>query len=583
MLSFVIVIALVGPMGTLAATINLQWDPNIPAPDGYRVFKREQGRPYDYGRPEWSGSTAAGVIDGLETGKTYYFVVRAYIGDQESGDSNEVSHTVDELLSLPAANRPPIADAGTDMAVTVNQQVTLDGSASYDPDNDPISFQWTQLSGPSVTLSNTASATPYFVAHNVHGHAYNLEFQLAVSDQNDLTTYDTCIVHIYPEATTDSAGNDAVDMDDDNDGMPDLWEEQFGFDPTQNDADLDADNDGLTNLDEYLAGSDPTVANTNDLPNKPEVALNESQGNVTNLRPIFTSSEFEDADTDDYHTGTQWQIMTETTDIVLDVTTDKKLTKLKVPRMVLDGNQSYVCQIRHYDRFGACSPWSDPLTFTTIAMGEDSEHDGIDDQKFIAEADLNNDGIADVDQSDMIRTLAVGTGQHLMAISIEDCPDTLSIVFAETVDPKTLESMPPDGYQYPNGLLSYKLHVADPGLTATVKFIMPDIPTEYEISWVKFDTINGWVDYSEHVSVSADGSTALVQVTDGGFGDADGVANGIIIDPSGPALSTTNTQTAKISSGGGGGGCFIGTLGLGMRSSANPNQAQFSYFSSSKP
>ena len=48
------------------------------------------------------------------------------------------------------------------------------------------------------------------------------------------------------------------DTDTDADGMPDLWEIQYGFSTRDSsDALLDADADGLTNLQEYLAGTDP--------------------------------------------------------------------------------------------------------------------------------------------------------------------------------------------------------------------------------------------------------------------------------------------------------------------------------------
>jgi len=55
----------------------------------------------------------------------------------------------------------------------------------------------------------------------------------------------------------DGISND-VDPDDDNDGMPDSFEQAYGFNPFDSaDAGQDTDNDGLTNLREYEIGTDP--------------------------------------------------------------------------------------------------------------------------------------------------------------------------------------------------------------------------------------------------------------------------------------------------------------------------------------
>jgi LmbE family N-acetylglucosaminyl deacetylase/mannose/fructose/N-acetylgalactosamine-specific phosphotransferase system component IIB len=75
-------------------------------------------------------------------------------------------------------NAPPTADAGADQVVSTGATVQLDGSASYDPGGNP-SYQWTQTSGPAVTLSNPTSVKPTFTAPS---GATSLTFQLVVAD-----------------------------------------------------------------------------------------------------------------------------------------------------------------------------------------------------------------------------------------------------------------------------------------------------------------------------------------------------------------------------------------------------------------
>lgn len=55
----------------------------------------------------------------------------------------------------------PVADAGPDQIGVGAGSILLDGSASFHPDGDPITFQWTQIAGPAVSLAgvNTSKAT----------------------------------------------------------------------------------------------------------------------------------------------------------------------------------------------------------------------------------------------------------------------------------------------------------------------------------------------------------------------------------------------------------------------------------------
>jgi hypothetical protein len=99
-------------------------------------------------------------------------------------------------IELRPANHPPVANAGPDQTVVDGTVVTLDGMASLDPDSDPLTFAWTQTSGPTVTLAGTSTATPSFTAPVV-SVATALVFQLTVSDGQESAT-DSVTVSVIP-------------------------------------------------------------------------------------------------------------------------------------------------------------------------------------------------------------------------------------------------------------------------------------------------------------------------------------------------------------------------------------------------
>lgn len=65
-------------------------------------------------------------------------------------------------IPTPPVNQPPISNAGPYQTLDAPQVITLDGQASRDPEGEPLTFAWQQVSGPTVTLSDTTSAQPTF-------------------------------------------------------------------------------------------------------------------------------------------------------------------------------------------------------------------------------------------------------------------------------------------------------------------------------------------------------------------------------------------------------------------------------------
>ncbi|MEW8050556.1 MAG: PIG-L family deacetylase [Candidatus Thiodiazotropha sp.] len=80
------------------------------------------------------------------------------------------------------ANSPPVVDAGPSMSVAMNETVQLDGNGSFDIDGAQLSYQWLQLSGPGVILSDPTSATPFFTAPSGLQEDTVLRFRLVVSN-----------------------------------------------------------------------------------------------------------------------------------------------------------------------------------------------------------------------------------------------------------------------------------------------------------------------------------------------------------------------------------------------------------------
>lgn len=90
-------------------------------------------------------------------------------------------------------NKPPTGDAGLDQVVNPSALVILDGTASADPDGDPLIYSWRQLSGPTAELLSARTATPSFSAD---GENETYIFVLTVRDPKGASATDIVTVAV---------------------------------------------------------------------------------------------------------------------------------------------------------------------------------------------------------------------------------------------------------------------------------------------------------------------------------------------------------------------------------------------------
>ena len=115
--------------------------------------------------------------------------------------------------SATCGNTPPTAEAGADQSVVAGAEVTLDGSGSFDPDGDPLTFTWSQIAGPEVQLSDAHAASPTFTAPVVSATT-TLTFLVTVSD-GQAQTSDSVNIIVTPipqYSLTTSATNGTISL-----------------------------------------------------------------------------------------------------------------------------------------------------------------------------------------------------------------------------------------------------------------------------------------------------------------------------------------------------------------------------------
>lgn len=104
-----------------------------------------------------------------------------------------------QVVVLPAANIPPVANAGSDQTITLPvTNSTLSGSGT-DTDGTITGYNWTQVSGTAAVISNPTAPTTTITGLTTSGVRV---FRLTVTDNNGATGTDDVQVTVNPVVQT---------------------------------------------------------------------------------------------------------------------------------------------------------------------------------------------------------------------------------------------------------------------------------------------------------------------------------------------------------------------------------------------
>gem|GEM_PF-5118392 len=142
-------------------------------------WKQISGTPVTLG-----GADTASASFKADTPGIFSFLLT--VGDGAATAEDPITITVSDATS----NQPPVARAGDDRSVIVGSQVTLDGRSSLDPDNAPLplTYDWSQIAGNPLSLSDASLATPVFTASEPGTYVFQLLVNDGIADSVDAVT-----------------------------------------------------------------------------------------------------------------------------------------------------------------------------------------------------------------------------------------------------------------------------------------------------------------------------------------------------------------------------------------------------------
>jgi len=475
--------------------------------------------------------------DGQVTGYVWDF------GDHSSAYTANPSHTFSAAGGFAVSLRVTDNNGGE---TTVSKMITVYDSQA-DPDHDGLS--------------------------NSQELKYGLDPNLADSDGDGISDFVEWGNGVRPIDSDGDGTIDVLDLDSDNDGKPDAVE---GIGDSDNDGapnyvDMndtdgpngDQDGDGISNSTEVTYGLNPNLADSDGDGISDQAEFDKGKTPIDSDGDGTIDALDLDSDNDgkpDAVEGTgdsdndgapNYVDMNDTDgpngDQDGDGLTNIEETSIALNPNLTDSDQDGIPDSQEIGNIS--SPLDSDGDGIIDALDTDSDNDGIPDSQELSN-DIDGDGVPDRLDATLV-TLEGKKGKIALKVSAS-AVRIAEAVFISSPSAYLSESLPAD-FSY--GGFQYKIeNVAVGGSVTVTIYSQASFPADVEY-W-KYDTGNGFTELSAVVS----GNRLSFTLTDGGTGDADKTANGVIVDPGfvgEPLSNSSGSSGASAGSGGGGGGCAL--------------------------
>jgi hypothetical protein len=500
-----------------------------------------------------------------KNGKTLRFRLTV-IDDKNARGEAEVTVNIGNTK-----NDPPTASVGNDQGVTKGVNVTLNGANSSDPDgvDTIVSYLWTQdqADANQVVIINPSSPVATFTAPD---HTAVLHFQLLVTDDENESALANVVVNV-------SLGEDTL--------------------PPVADAGADqtVEPGSVVQLDgsNSKAGSpDGVITSYNWVSSNPIIVLSD-------VNPVFTvPAEFSNGSKIEFTltvADSNGLVGTDTVAINVGknpptVDAGKKQIVQEGTTVTLTGRAYDDGKIvaRHWEQVGGgdkqvvfenASSDDGITTFVTPILEEGAEVSLMFEFQATDDENITSTGVVEILVQD---NGIVGFKNDYLPVSAtpfspESTPNAVAyigfkspsqgyMVLLEALNPGEVDIKQGLPRRMPYGLFNMHIKTEQPGDSATVDIqLSSPAPLEpHNYAWYKYDDEAGWGRSAEDINatIQSDRLSVTLELTDGGLGDSDKTADGIIRVRSG--LGQVSEAVLFSGSSGGGSTGLWALLGSGL-------------------